>query len=97
MKVTLKKTVETTEEMEITFPYYFKQGGSLYAILSESNALEVSDFQINKWRYADTVFKYIAKPGVEVIAVEEFITAFDARIEELQQALKTNLSQTKNQ
>lgn len=96
MKITVKKVTETEEEVEINLPYFFKHKNQLFAILSEINIIQVRiDYGISQYEKIGVIYPE-AYDSVEITA-GEFITAFDKQMESLQQALKPNLSQTKNQ
>lgn len=79
------KTKQFTEvEIEIELPYFMKRvTGNIFAILSNDKALKIENGIITT-HYPESVTQFIGDGETNQITAGEFITAFDAAIEQLQ-------------
>ena len=85
----LVKTKVTTEvETEIELPYFMKRvTGNLFAILTNDKALKIENGLVST-HYPESVSQFIGDGETVQITAEEFTTAYDNAIEQLQ-SLKT--------
>jgi len=89
MKITIKKTVEeeVEEEVEVQLPYFFKTVANNVAIISETEAIQVTNIvgmfgikQINSASYALYIFSGIEKMES---TREEFLDAYEMAIDSI--------------
>jgi len=83
MKITTKQTIEV--EKEIKLPIFLKRvTGSYYGLLSDDNAIKFDSVSIEK-TITNVVVQWIGDSDTVEITAEEFTTAFDNTLEQIQQ------------